>query len=100
MTITVVTRWTTPNVAESTQVAKKSKSVWTRHGAVDVRLNQIHTGPSSGEWLFIVVFADWAAYAGALAAVAQDPDFPKLIAANAKIGAKMHEREILVGTDI
>lgn len=100
MTITVVTRWTTPNVAESTKIAKKAKAVWMKHGAVDARLNQIHTGPNTGEWLFVVAFADWAAYAKATAAAAQDADHLKNVAANIKVGAKMHEREFLVGTDI
>lgn len=100
MTITAVTRWTTPNVAESTKIAKKAKAHWMKLGAVDARLNQIFTGTNSGEWIFAVVFADWAAYAKAATASAQDAELQKIIAANVKIGAVMHEREILVGADI
>ena len=100
MTVSVVTRWTTSNVPASTDVAKRSKAIWMKHGALDVRLNQIFTGPNTGEWLYIVAFADMAAYARASAAVMGSEDMQKLMAEQVKNGAVMHERELLVGTDI
>ena len=100
MTVTVLTRWTTPNVPASTEVAKQSKAAWMKLGALDVRLNQFFTGAQTGQWLFIVIFADMAAYAKASAGATASPDMQKLLAENAKIGAVMHEREILVGLDI
>lgn len=71
-----------------------------KNGALDVRLNQIFTGPDTGNWLFIVVFADMAAYAKAFATVSGSPDLQALLAENAKVGAIMHERMLLVGADI
>ena len=100
MTATVVTRWTTPNAAASTEIAKRSKALWMKNGALDVRLNQIFTGPDTGHWLFIVVFADMAAYAKAFATVSGGAELQALIAENVKVGAIMHERVLLVGTDI
>jgi hypothetical protein len=100
MTVSAVTRWTTPNVPASTEVAKRAKVMWMQHGALDARLNQIFTGPNTGEWLYVVAFADMAAYAKASAAVMASVDMQKLLAEQAKNGAVMHEREILVGVDI
>ena len=100
MTVTIVTRWTTPDVPASTNVAKGSKAAWMKLGALDVRLNQIFTGPQTGNWLFIIVFPDMATYAKASAAAAASADMQKLVAENVKIGAVMHERTILTGLDI
>ncbi|TAJ41270.1 MAG: hypothetical protein EPO55_06260 [Reyranella sp.] len=99
MTVTVVTRWTTPNVPASTKVATRSRALWKKLGALDVRLNQMFTGPQTGQWLFVVVFPDMAVYAKASAAATASADMQELLADNAKIGAVMHEREILVGLD-
>ena len=100
MTVSVVTRWTTPNVVASTEIARRSKALWIKNGAQDVRLNQIFTGPHTGQWLFIVVYADMAAYARISQAVSGSADMQALLADNEKIGAVMQEREILVGTDL
>ena len=100
MTVTVVTRWTTPNIPGSTEIAKRFKAAWAKLGALDVRLSQIFTGPQTGQWLFVLIFADMAAYAKASAGATANADMQKLFAENVKIGAVMHEREILVGIDI
>lgn len=100
MTVTVITRWTTQNVEASTQAAKRAKVIWMKNGAQDVRLNQIFTGPNTGQWLVAIMFTDMAAYAKASAVVTASADMKKIQADNAKAGAVMHERVILVGTDI
>jgi hypothetical protein len=100
MPVTVVSRWTTPNVEASTQVTKRAKAIWMKNGAQDLRLSQIFTGPYTGQWLIAVVFADLAAYAKTWAVVSTSADMQKLLADNAKIGAVMQEREILVGIDL
>ncbi len=100
MPVTVVTRWTTPNAEASTQGAKQAKAIWMKNGAQDFRLSQIFTGPYTGQWLVAVVFADMAAYAKASAVVSTSADMQKVQADNAKVGAVMQEREILVGIDL
>ena len=100
MPVTVVSRWTTPNVEASTQVTKRAKAIWMKNGAQDLRLSQIFTGPYTGQWLIAVVFADLATYAKTWAVVSTSADMQKLLAENAKIGAVMQEREILVGIDL
>lgn len=98
MAVTVVTRWSTPNVAASTELAKRSKALWVRHGALDARLSQIFTGQFTGQYIYAVVYADMAAYAKALAGAGAE--LQQLIADNVKLGAVLQEREILVGVDI
>ena len=100
MPVTVVSRWTTPNVEASTQVTKRAKAIWMKNGAQDLRLSQIFTGPYTGQWLIAVVFADLATYAKTWAVVSTSADMQKILAENAKIGAVMQEREILVGIDL
>ena len=100
MSVTVVTRWTTPNVAASTNIAKRSRAIFMKHGARDARLSQIFTGPYTGQWLFAVAYADMATYAKVSAAVTASAAMKKLQADNMKVGAVMQEREILVGVDI
>jgi hypothetical protein len=100
MTVSVVTRYIVPNVAASTDIAKRSKALWIKNGALDVRLNQIFTGPYTGQWLLVVMHADMAAYAKASAAMAGSADMKQLLAEHVKSGGVMQEREILVGTDI
>jgi hypothetical protein len=99
MAVTLVTRWTTPNVAASTSNTKRAKAFWIKHGALDLRLSQIFTGPSTGHYLIATMFADMAGYAKASAAGAADPELQQIIAQNAKDGAVMQEREILIGID-
>ena len=100
MSVIVVTRWTTPNAAASTDIAKRSKALWMKNGALDVRLSQIFTGQYTGQWRFVVMFADLSAYAKAVAAVSGSKDMQKLLAENTKVGAAMLERELLMGADI
>ena len=100
MTVSIVTRWTTPDAKKSTEIAKKAKSICMKSGAVDVRLNQVFTGPFTGQYVFVAVFPDMAVYAKAPEGTSSNGDFQKMLAANAKLGATMHERSILVGVDL
>jgi hypothetical protein len=100
MTVTVVGRWTTPNIAASTANSKRAQAFWKKHGALDLRLSQIYTGPNTGHYLVAIVYADMAAFAKVSAAGAADPELQQIIAQNAKDGAVMQEREILVGIDL
>ena len=98
MTVTVLTRWSTPNVAASTKLAGASKAVWLKHGAKAVRLSQIFTGENTGQFYFVVDYADLNAYAKIRDAA--QADIAKLTAKNNRIGAVLLEREILMGIDV
>ena len=100
MAVTQVTRWTTPNIAASTTNSKRAKAFWTKHGALDLRLSQIFTGPSTGHYIVSIMYSDMASFAKVSAAGAADPEHQKIIAQNAKDGAVLQEREILIGIDL
>ena len=100
MTVTVVSRWTTPDVAASTAVAKRARALWMSHGAQEARLSQIFTGPFSGQYVFAVVHADMAAYAKTQASVNASAESQKLNAENKQLNAVLQEREILIGVDL
>jgi hypothetical protein len=100
MTVTIVTRWIVKDVPAATANVKRSRELWMKHGAVDLRVNQVFTGNYTGQYLVATVFKDMASFAKAQAAAAGDPNFQKMIAANAKIGSQLQEREILVSLDL
>ena len=101
MPVTVVSRSTTPKLSQaSTQATKQAKAIWMKNGEQNFPLSQIFTGPYTGQWLVAVAFADLAAYAKTWAIVNTSADMLRLLADNAKIGAVMQEREILVGVDL
>lgn len=100
MTITVVTRWSTPDVEATTRIARLNKSIYLRHGAKDFRVNQIFTGANTGQFVVAIVFSDWAAYAKVRAEIDADSEYRENMASSAKVGAVLHEREILVGLEL
>jgi len=100
MSVTVVSRWTTPNVEASTTIAKRAKAIWLKNGAQDFRLSQVYSGEYTGQWLVATVFEDMAAFGKAAVAMTSDPEAQQIQQDNAKLGAVMHERLILVGLDL
>ena len=100
MTITIVQRWTVTDIASATENSKRARAFWRRHGAQDLRLSQIFTGPNTGQYLTAMVFADMAAYAKGRASAASDPELQQIVAQTTKEGTEMQEREILVGIDL
>lgn len=100
MAIAIVTRWTVADAEASTNAARQAKEIWLKHGAKDFRLSQVFTGPLTGQWLIRVSFADMAVYAKAQAIVSSSAEMQKILAANAKSGAAMHERLILNEIDL
>ena len=100
MAVVVVTRWITPDVEASIKVAKRAKANWLRNGAQDFRLSQIYSGEYTGQWIVSTTFADMAAFGKATNAMANNAEAKKVQADNAKIGATLQERLILVGTEL
>jgi hypothetical protein len=100
MGVTVVSRWTTPNVEASTAIAKRAKALWLKNGAQDFRLSQIYSGQYTGQWLVATLFEDMTAFGKSAAAMSSNADMQQIQQENAKLGAVMLERWILVGTDL
>ena len=100
MSVTVVSRWTTPNVETSTAIAKRAKAIWLKNGAQDFRLSQVYSGEYTGQWLVATVFEDMAAFGKAAAAMTSNAEMQQVQQDNAKLGAVMHDRWILLGLDL
>ena len=79
--------------------AKQAKVHWEKHGAEFVAFSRFHTGPWTGEWLFVVRFPEWAAYGKAQEATAKDAAFQKMLA-HVLTTSDMMGRTILTGVDL
>jgi hypothetical protein len=100
MTISLVSRWTTSDIAAATATTGRAKAFWKKHGVQDVRLSQIFTGPHTGQFIVTMVYADMPTYAAVQAAGHADPEFQEIIAQIRQDGSLLQEREILIGIDL
>ena len=90
----------TPN--EVVPIVKEWKEIMEKNGAESARLSRFFTGPFVGQWLFVVRYSDWAAYArsqDALSALAGDTKFKELQERGQNMQQVM-ERIITVEIDI
>lgn len=99
MTVTIVARWTTPDIAAATKTTRRAKAFWEKHG-VQVRLSQIFTGPHTGQLIVAMVYADMPTYAKVRTAADEDPELQQIQDQIRKEGSLIQEREILVGIDL
>ena len=81
MSVVMMARYNggTPN--EVVPLVKEWKEILEKNDAESVRLSRFFTGPFVGQWLFVVSYSDWAAYArnqDALSALAGDTKFKEL----------------------
>jgi hypothetical protein len=102
MAVVMMNRYSggTPN--EVVPLVKEWKEILEKNGAESVRLSRFFTGPFVGQWLFVVRYSDWAAYAryqDALGALAGDTKFKELQERGQKMQQVM-ERIITVEMDI
>ena len=100
MTVTIAIRWTAADLDVAADGARRAKVLYAKSGAEEFRVNQIYTGPNTGQWIFHITFADMTAYAKATALVRASDEMKAILEENAKVGNVMEEREILVGLDI
>jgi hypothetical protein len=100
MIVTIAIRWSVQDPESATREARRAKAVWLKSGAQEFRVGQFYTGPHTGDWVFHMTFADMAAYAKATALARASDEMKDILAASARAGNEMQEREILVGLDI
>lgn len=98
MPVSGVSRYRGGTVDEVTPLAKKMKAVLQKHG-VGYRVSRFQTGQNVGDWLVVVQYADWAAYARAQDSFAQDPEHVKVVTEISKV-VKVVTREIVVDLDL
>ena len=102
MSVVMMARYNggTPN--EVVPLVKEWKEILEKTGAELVRLSRFFTGPFVGQWLFVVSYSDWAAYArnqDALSALAGDTKSRELQERGQNMQQVM-ERVITVEIDI
>src|SRR5271165_4560637 len=99
MSVTVMVRYKGGTQVQVMPLAKKVKAIHQKHGAEIYRVARFHTGPYVGEWLVVVRYADWAAYAKAQDSLAGDTAYQKIIAQVAKL-AQVTSRNFLFDLDV
>jgi hypothetical protein len=98
MSFTVVTRWSTPDIAAAMDVTRRAGEVWAKHGAQAFRASRVYTGEFTGQVIVAIVFADMASYAAAQAKSAAE--MQPLFAETTRLGSVLHERTMLMGLDL
>jgi hypothetical protein len=97
MSVTIVTRWSTPDMATAKNVLRRAQAIQMKHGAQTFRASQVYTGEFTGQLVVAAAFADLAAWAGAQPKITEE--MQPLFAEVAKSGGVMHERAVLMGID-
>jgi hypothetical protein len=98
MPVSAVSRYRGGTVEDVTPLAKTMKAVLLKHG-VAYRVSRFQTGQNVGEWMVIVQYADWLAYARAQDSFAQDPDHKKAVTEISKV-VTLLSRELVVDLDL
>jgi hypothetical protein len=98
MPVSAVSRYRGGTVEEVTALAKRMKAVLLRHG-VGYRVSRFETGQNVGEWLVVVQYADWMAYAKAEDSFAQDPEHRKVVTEISRLVTRV-SREFVVDLDL
>ena len=102
MSVVVMNRYIGGTPDEVVPIVREWKDVMVKNGAESVRLSRFFTGPFVGQWLFVVRYSDWTAYArwqDAQSALAEDTRFKELLERTLKIH-QVTERTIAVEIDI
>ena len=74
------------------------KAVLLKHG-VDYQVSRFQTGQNVGEWMVVVRYADWMAYAKAQDGFGHDSEHSQVVAEISKI-VTLIRRELVVDLDL
>ena len=99
MSISAVSHYRGGTIEAVTPLAKKMKAVLLKHGVLAYRLSRFQTGPNPGEWMVVVQYADWHAYARAQDSYAQDPEYLDAVTEISKV-AQVVSRNLVIDLDI
>ena len=98
MPVTAISFYRGGTVENVTPLAKKQKALLLKHG-VAYRVSRLQTGPNVGDWIVIVHYADWMAYAKAQDIFAHDPELRQNVTEISKI-VTLISRELAVDLDL
>jgi hypothetical protein len=93
MPITLVSRWTGP---DDLSIARDAVPVLKKHGATEVRISTLATGPFTGQLLYALTYPDWTTYGSAMQGMSEDPEFKAHLKRSADAGFVRQDRAILV----
>ncbi|OKO71538.1 hypothetical protein AC629_39215 [Bradyrhizobium sp. NAS80.1] len=99
MPIVQFTRFKTDKPDEMTQIVRRAKTIFEKHGAEFLRLSRFYTGAWAGQLLVATRYSSWEVYGKVQEAVAKDPEFAQVQADGMKI-AELQGRNIAVGIDL
>jgi hypothetical protein len=99
MPVSAISHYRGGTLASVAPLARKMKEVVLRNGALDYQVSRFQTGQSVGEWLVIVRYADWTAYARAQDSFARDPEHSSIVAEVSQV-VQIISRELVGDLDL
>jgi hypothetical protein len=98
MAIVMVSRWA-GNAEKAIPIAREAGALVKKHGADSVRIGPCFSGAHAGQIYVAIVFANWATFARAQQAMAQDTAFQKLYAEASK-HVELQDRSIIISEEV
>ena len=98
MPVSAISFYRGGTVENVTPLAKKMKAVLLKYG-VAYQVSRFQTGQNVGEWMVVVQYADWMAYAKAQDGFGHDPEHSQVVAEISKI-VTLIRRELAVDLDL
>ena len=98
MPVSAISFYRGGTVENVTPLAKKMKAVLLKYG-VAYQVSRFQTGQNVGEWMVVVQYADWMAYAKAQDSFTHDPEHRQVVTEISKI-VTLIRRELVVDLDL
>src|SRR6516162_7300456 len=99
MPVSAISHYRGGTVENVTPLARKMKAVLLKHGVLAYRVSRFQTGQNVGEWMVVVQYADWTAYAKAQDGFAHDPEHRQVVTEISQI-VTLTRRELVVDLDL
>ncbi|HUK07110.1 MAG TPA: hypothetical protein VLX09_04505 [Stellaceae bacterium] len=98
MPVSAISRYRGGTVETVIPLAKRMKAVLQKHG-VAYRVSRFQTGQDVGQWMVVVQYASWNAYAKAQDSFAKDTEHEKAVAEISEV-VTLISRELVVDLDL
>jgi hypothetical protein len=98
MPVSAISFYRGGTIEDVTPLAKRMKAVLIKYG-VAYQVSRFQTGQNVGEWMVVVQYSDWIAYAKAQDSFAHDPEHRQVVTEISKI-VTLIRRELVVDLDL
>jgi hypothetical protein len=98
MPVSAISRYRGGTVESVIPLARRMKAVLHKHG-VAYRVSRFQTGQDVGQWMVVVQYASWMAYATAQERFAEDPEHRKVVTEISEV-VTLISRELVVDLDL